>query len=453
MPHFGQRSDCLAGHLGMHRAGVDDRPFRHAHVHLGDERERLVGRRVGVGRESLPLLRPLRVLTQDGELLSERRRRRLVAHLDRRQPVRALRRSMLEGQTARLLEERVDDDPLGRREHDRLDELLALDTAAVAADELQPRPRQRDVEDARVGGVREVEANDLALLRGERRFRLAADEQDVAVAAHRRERRLLATERRDLPVLDQDVVERQQQLAVGGRPVVGLGRDDEDVPVLAELLAVVLADVRVVPVDARIRERDAVGEAAADRDRRLRLVGAVVAVLEPQTVPVHRRLEVALVDDVDHELRALADAERRAGHRAVVGDHAHGVAADAAWRRARSAARTCRRRRARRPAAPSPRAGPRSPSGTARTRLVLPWWSMSWCSWCSIVRPLPRRPLIMAPLCSTLPREHKPRWAPVQSTRLLPRTPRRADVRLCRIRRPVRQFLSRRRPAAASARS
>ena len=313
----------------MHRAGVDDRPFRHAHVHLGDERERLVRRRVGVRREPLPLLRPLRVLTQDGELLSERRRRRLVAHLDRRQPVRALRRSMLEGQTARLLEERVDDDPLGRCEHDRLDELLALDTAAVAADELQPRPRQRDVEDARVGGVREVEANDLALLHGERRFRLAADEQDVAVAAHRRERRLLAIERRDLPVLDQDVVERQQQLAVGGRPVVGLSRDDEDVAVLAELLAVVLADVRVVPVDARVGERDAVGEAAADRDRRLRLVGAVVAVLEPQTVPVHRRLEVALVDDVDDELRALADAERRAGYRSVVGDHAHGVAADA----------------------------------------------------------------------------------------------------------------------------
>src|SRR3712207_8085001 len=55
----------------------------------------------------------------------------------------------------------------------------------------------------------------------------------------------------------------------------------------AELLSVVLADVRVVPVDAGVGERDPVGEAAADRNRRLRLVGAVVAVVEPQAVPVH----------------------------------------------------------------------------------------------------------------------------------------------------------------------
>ena len=112
------------------------------------------------------------------------------------------------------------------------------------------------------------------------------------------------------------------------RPVVGLGRVDEDVAVLPELLAVVLADVRVVPVDARVGKRDPVREAAADRDRRLRLVRAVVAVLQTQPVPVHGRLEVALVDDVDDELRALAHAQRRAGDRAVVGDHAHGVVAD-----------------------------------------------------------------------------------------------------------------------------
>jgi hypothetical protein len=111
--------------------------------------------------------------------------------------------------------------------------------------------------------------------------RLSGDEQDVPVAAHGRERRLLAAERRDLPVLDQDVVEGQEQLTVSGRPVVALGRDDHDVAVLAELLAVVLADVRVVPVDAGVGERDAVGEAAAHGDRGLRLVGAVVAVVEP----------------------------------------------------------------------------------------------------------------------------------------------------------------------------
>jgi hypothetical protein len=52
-------------------------------------------------------------------------------------------------------------------------------------------------------------------------------------------------------VLDQDVVEREEQLAIRGRPVVGLARCDEDVPVEAELLAVVLTDMRVVPVGAR----------------------------------------------------------------------------------------------------------------------------------------------------------------------------------------------------------
>ena len=112
------------------------------------------------------------------------------------------------------------------------------------------------------------------------------------------------------------------------RPVVGLGRIDEDVAVLAELLAVVLADVRVVPVDARVGEGDPVREPAADRDRRLRLVRAVVAVLQAQPVPVDGRLEVALVDDVHDELRALAHAQRRAGDGAVVGDHPHGVVAD-----------------------------------------------------------------------------------------------------------------------------
>ena len=77
---------------------------------------------------------------------------------------------MLEGQLARLLEERIDHDSLGGCEHDRLDELLTLDAAAVAADELQLGSWQRDVEDARVGRVREVEANHLALLCGERRL-------------------------------------------------------------------------------------------------------------------------------------------------------------------------------------------------------------------------------------------------------------------------------------------
>ena len=68
-------------------------------------------------------------------------------------------------------------------------------------------------------------------LRVKRQIRLAADEQDVTETAHRDVRRLRAAERRDLAVLDQDVVERERDLAVDWRPVVRVGRDDEDVPV------------------------------------------------------------------------------------------------------------------------------------------------------------------------------------------------------------------------------
>ena len=57
-------------------------------------------------------------------------------------------------------------------------------------------------------------------------------------------------------------------------------------------------------------------------------MSAVVAVLEPQPVPVDGRLEVAFVDDVHDEFGALADAQHRAGDRAVVGDHANGVFAE-----------------------------------------------------------------------------------------------------------------------------
>jgi hypothetical protein len=136
-------------------------------------------------------------------------------------------------------------------------------------------------------------------------------------------RRLRAAERRDRAVLDQNVVEREDDLAVRRGPVFGIGGDHEDVAVEAHLLAVVLPDVRVIPVQARVREGDARREALADRDRRLRLVGAVVAVLQPQPVPVHGRLQVTLVDDVDLDLRSLRHPQRGARDRAVVGQHPH----------------------------------------------------------------------------------------------------------------------------------
>ena len=80
--------------------------------------------------------------------------------------------------------------------------------------------------------------------------------------------------------------------------------------------------------DARIGELDAIRERPADGDRRLRLVRPVVAVVEPQAVPVHGRLQVAVVGDVHDELGAFAHAQRRARDRAVVGEHAHGRVPD-----------------------------------------------------------------------------------------------------------------------------
>ena len=93
--------------------------------------------------------------------------------------------------------------------------------------------------------------------------------------------------------------------------------------VQTHFLAVVLADVRVVPVEAGIREGDPIGERAADGHRGLRLVGSVVAVVETQPVPMHGGFQVALVDDIDLYFRSLLHAQRRTGDRAVVGEHSH----------------------------------------------------------------------------------------------------------------------------------
>ena len=253
----------------------------------------------------------------------------VLGHGDVRQRVGPVGRAVLQCQLARRLEQHVHDDPLGRRQHDVLDELLALAAPAVAADELHARSGQRDLEHAGVGGVRQIQAHDLAGLGGQREFGLPGDQQDVAEAPHRGVGRLVGAERRHLTVLDEDVVERQRELTVDRRPVVGVRRDDDDVAVQPHLLVVVLADVRVVPVDAWVGERDARRVAPADRNGLLGLVRAVEAVLQTQPVPVDGRLHVALVLDVDKQLRPLGNPQGRAGDGAVVGEHPDRRVADA----------------------------------------------------------------------------------------------------------------------------
>jgi hypothetical protein len=53
----------------------------------------------------------------------------------------------------------------------------------------------------------------------------------------------------------------------------------------------------------------------------------VVLVLQPQPVPVHGGVQVAVVGDIDDHFRSLLNVENRAGDRAVVAEHPNGAVA------------------------------------------------------------------------------------------------------------------------------
>ena len=241
---------------------------------------------------------------------------------ERAQVVHPVRRPVLETHLSWRVEEDVDDGPFRRGQQDVLDERLPLVPAAVPADLLHPGAAHGEVEQPGVGRVDQVQAHHLAERRCTRVGRLAVDQQHVAESAHRGEVRPGPAERGDVPVLDEQVVEGDRQVSVDGRPVGRVGRLDDDRAVQAHLLREVLAHVRVVPVEAGVGELHLAAVAAADRDGFLGLVrDAVVAVLQPETVPVHGRLHVAVVAYVHGDPGSLRDVERRAGDRAVVGEH------------------------------------------------------------------------------------------------------------------------------------
>src|SRR5215216_5526217 len=113
-------------------------------------------------------------------------------------------------------------------------------------------------------------------------------------------------------------------MPVDGRPVGGVGWFDHDRGVQAHLLGEVFADVRVVPVESWIGELDPIGEGLPALYRRLRLYRRpVVAVLQPEAVPVDGCLYVSVVGHPHGYLRALVDVQRRARDRTVVAEHAH----------------------------------------------------------------------------------------------------------------------------------
>src|SRR2546425_5460696 len=94
-------------------------------------------------------------------------------------------------------------------------------------------------------------------------------------------------------------------------PVVWIGGNHEDIPVETHLLAVVLADVWVIPIDAGIKETKPVGRVASDLHGGLCFMNTVVTVLDTQTVPMHRSLQVPFIDNVDDGFRSLRDLESR----------------------------------------------------------------------------------------------------------------------------------------------
>ena len=159
--HCGALAGLRAHDLRVHRAEVLGGTLGLLEVHLGHERQRLVRRGVEVRRDALALGDHLRVGPKLTERVGRPRLRRLRVHLDDAQGVGTPWRPVLQRRRSGRVEEDVEDDPLGRREDHRLDELLVLAAAAVAADDLHPCVGDGEVEDAGVGGVGEVEADHL----------------------------------------------------------------------------------------------------------------------------------------------------------------------------------------------------------------------------------------------------------------------------------------------------
>ena len=105
------------------------------------------------------------------------------------------------------------------------------------------------------------------------------------------------------PVLDEQVVQRDDHLSVHRRPAVRIGGNDNDVAVQPHVEPVVLSHVGVVPVEALIRTANLVDEVATDGDWCLCLVRhTVVPVVEPESMPMHGGLDFSLVVHSNRDL-------------------------------------------------------------------------------------------------------------------------------------------------------
>src|SRR3989344_1695166 len=98
-----------------------------------------------------------------------------------------------------------------------------------------------------------------------------------------------------LPVRDLDVVQYDCQLIVRGSEAA----IDYYVAVKPELLLPVLADVRMIPVDAIVRQDYFVHEAFSRFYGRLDIYSAVVHIVQPYAMPVHSRVLAEPVREID----------------------------------------------------------------------------------------------------------------------------------------------------------
>src|SRR3989338_2279927 len=120
-----------------------------------------------------------------------------------------------------------------------------------------------------------------------------------------------------LPVRDLDVVQYDCQLIVRGSEAA----IDYYVAVKPELLLPVLADVRMIPVDAIVRQDYFVHEAFSRFYGRLDIYSAVVHIVQPYAMPVYCSVLAELVREIDVDCAAPGCFYCRPRYLAVVCVH------------------------------------------------------------------------------------------------------------------------------------
>ncbi len=199
--------------------------------------------------------------------------------------------------------------------------------AAVGADKLCLRAAYREPERPGVRGIRDVETDDLSPIRLERVVLFSVHEEDVPVTAHEGAVGAVFIQT-DLTFLNEDVVKKEWYLAVHGIPIRLVGRHHQEVAVQTQFLLVILPDMRVIPIYARVRELQLIHKGFAWLHFFLRRLRAVKGIVHPDAVRMQQGLHIGGVREVHGDFRTLRNLDGRPRNRAVVRKHAVGLTAD-----------------------------------------------------------------------------------------------------------------------------